>query len=111
VAAVVLSTGGCREKQAPAITIGQLAGMLKSGDPPRLYDANGGSTRKEYGVIPGATLLPSSRDYSLGLLPASKATQLVFCGGGSGRVSEPRGAKAPHKQTMLEARAACFAKS
>jgi len=52
--------------------------MLKGTDPPRLYDANGDRTRREYGVIPGATLLPSSREYSVELLPPSKEAHLVF---------------------------------
>ena len=52
--------------------------MLKAADPPRLYDANGDRTRREYGVIPGATLLPSSREYSVELLPPEKAARLVF---------------------------------
>jgi len=78
-AAFVIATG-CRgrSERLPALTVGQLATELKSADPPRLYDANGDRTRREYGVIPGAVLLPSSRDYALGLLPESKAAHLVF---------------------------------
>jgi rhodanese-related sulfurtransferase len=79
-AAAVFVAAGCRGRgdRLPALTVGQLATELKSADPPRLYDANGDGTRREYGVIPGAVLLPSSRDYALGLLPASKAARLVF---------------------------------
>ena len=74
------SLGGCRERSGKAqpVTVGQLAAMLKSPDPPRLYDANGDRTRREYGVIPGATLLPDSHAYAVELLPASKAAHLVF---------------------------------
>jgi rhodanese-related sulfurtransferase len=80
VAAAVLSTLSCggRAGRAEPVTVGQLASLLKSADPPRLFDANGSSTRKEYGVIPGATLLPSSHDYALDLLPPSKAASVVF---------------------------------
>ena len=79
-AAAVMFVAGCkgRGERLPAITVGQLATQLKSADPPRLYDANGDRTRREYGVIPGAVLLPGSRDYALDLLPASKAARLVF---------------------------------
>jgi rhodanese-related sulfurtransferase len=79
VAAALLSTPGCKRAQPPApVTVGQLAVLLKAANPPRLYDANGSQTRHEYGVIPGATLLPSSHDYSLDLLPDSKTAQVVF---------------------------------
>jgi len=77
-AALLVSLTACHGRHSDAVTIGQLAGMLESADPPHLYDANGSSTRREYGVIPGATLLPSSREYSLSLLPESKATPLIF---------------------------------
>ena len=79
-AAAVVVVAGCkgRGERLPSLTVGQLATQLKSADPPRLYDANGDRTRREYGVIPGAVLLPSSRDYSLQLLPESKAAPLVF---------------------------------
>jgi rhodanese-related sulfurtransferase len=79
-AAAVVAAAGCRGKddRPLPVTVGQLATQLKSADPPQLYDANGDRTRKEYGVIPGAVLLPSSRDYALGLLPSSKAARLVF---------------------------------
>jgi rhodanese-related sulfurtransferase len=78
-AALLSSVVGCkRAHQTEPVTVGQLAILLKSPDPPRLYDANGARTRNKYGVIPGATLLPSSHDYSLDLLPGSKRTPLVF---------------------------------
>ena len=80
VAVAVMATAACRGRgeRPPVITVGQLATQLKSPDPPQLYDANGDRTRREYGVIPGAVLLPSSRDYAIGLLPKSKAARLVF---------------------------------
>jgi rhodanese-related sulfurtransferase len=79
-AVAVLSTAACRDKASrpQSVTVGQLEAMLKSADPPRLYDANGDRTRREYGVIPGATLLPSSREYALDILPTSKGSPCVF---------------------------------
>jgi rhodanese-related sulfurtransferase len=79
-AMALLSATGCRDRSGKpqAVTVGQLAAMLKGADPPRLYDANGDRTRREYGVIPGATLLPSSVEYSADLLPPEKASHLVF---------------------------------
>lgn len=44
-----------------------------------VYDANNDDTRKNLGIIPGATLLTSSKDYDpTKVLPASKNTKLVF---------------------------------
>ncbi len=79
-AAALLAAAGCggRASRAEPVTVGQLASLLKSANPPHLYDANGATTRHEYGVIPGATLLPSSHDYALDLLPSSKRTPMVF---------------------------------
>jgi rhodanese-related sulfurtransferase len=78
--AAALATAGCgsRYGRPQTITVGQLAAMLKSTDPPRLFDANGDKTRVEYGVIPGATLLPNCHDYATSLLPPSKSEHLVF---------------------------------
>jgi rhodanese-related sulfurtransferase len=79
-AAASLCTTGCggSTTKPETITVGQLASLLESGSPPRLYDANGDRTRREYGVIPGATLLPNSREYALSILPESRAAQIVF---------------------------------
>ena len=41
-------------------------------------DANGAETRTREGVIPGATLLSSSSQYTLSELPADKSARLVF---------------------------------
>jgi rhodanese-related sulfurtransferase len=44
-------------------------------------DANGDSTRKHMGVLPGAVLLTDSDGYDLNELPADKSKSLVFyCG-------------------------------
>jgi hypothetical protein len=43
-----------------------------------IYDANNASTRAQYGVMPGAALLPSYDKYDLSMLPADKRARLVF---------------------------------
>jgi rhodanese-related sulfurtransferase len=60
-----------------------------------ILDANGESTRKEYGVVPGAVLLTSSKGYSTDVLPSSKSSKLVFyCGGVMCRASDSAAARA-----------------
>ncbi len=70
-----------------------------------VLDANNPETRKEYGVVPGATLLTSSDDYALSELPSDKNAQLVFyCGGMKCRASDhaaERAAKAGYKQVSV----------
>jgi rhodanese-related sulfurtransferase len=54
-----------------------------------IVDANNAETRQEQGVVPGAVLLTSSREYSLNELPNAKDTKLVFyCGGTKCRASD-----------------------
>ena len=54
-----------------------------------IVDANNAETRQEQGVVPGALLLSSSREYALSELPAEKQTKLVFyCGGTACRASD-----------------------
>lgn len=54
-----------------------------------LVDANNAEIRQEQGIVPGALLLSSSREYSLSELPAAKDTKLVFyCGGTQCRASD-----------------------
>ncbi len=79
-ASLAVALSGCNGAypKPRSLTVGQLAALLKNPNPPKLYDANGDRTRREYGVIPGATLLPSSRSYALDVLPRDKSTELVF---------------------------------
>jgi rhodanese-related sulfurtransferase len=52
-----------------------------SAHPVHIYDANGDDTRKKEGIIPGAVLLSSFKDYDVATLPQDKASALVFyCG-------------------------------
>jgi len=54
-----------------------------------VVDANDAETRQDQGVVPGAVLLTSSREYAVSELPASKDTKLVFyCGGTACRASD-----------------------
>ena len=60
-----------------------------------VLDANDPQTRREKGVVPGAVLLSSYRDYSLSELPAEKGAKLVFyCGGVMCRASDAAAEKA-----------------
>ena len=85
-AAPALLATGCKKDPADAaaeaaikkLAISELAALLESDKTLAVFDANSDSTRKKYGVVPGAKLLSSSSDYDLGLLPASKADSLVF---------------------------------
>jgi hypothetical protein len=52
--------------------------MMTNQSPVHIYDANVASTRTEYGVIPGATLLDSDDKYDLAVLPQDKKAKLVF---------------------------------
>ncbi|MBT8494561.1 MAG: rhodanese-like domain-containing protein [Deltaproteobacteria bacterium] len=51
--------------------------LLKDGKV-HVFDANSDKTRSKYGVVPGAKLLTSYKDYDLGILPEDKAAKLVF---------------------------------
>lgn len=54
-----------------------------------VLDANDADTRREQGIVPGAVLLSSSREYALSELPSAKDTKLVFyCGGTRCRASD-----------------------
>src|SRR4029077_8995806 len=43
-----------------------------------VFDANSAETRTKFGSVPKATLLESSSDYSLDVLPKDKTTTLIF---------------------------------
>jgi hypothetical protein len=55
------------------------AAMAKPDSGVMIYDANHPDTRAEYGIIPGAHLLPSADGYSVSReLPADHSAALVF---------------------------------
>ena len=81
-------------KPVPEVSVSDVAGFIKSKSA-TVFDANGDDTRKEYGVVPGAVLLASHKDYPLSVLPAAKADKLVFyCGGTQCRASDAAAARA-----------------
>jgi rhodanese-related sulfurtransferase len=60
-----------------------------------VLDANDADTRRDMGVVPGAVLLSSHKDYALTELPAAKSEKLVFyCGGMQCRASDAAAARA-----------------
>ena len=75
-------------KPVPELAVSDVVGLVKDKSA-TVFDANDGDTRKEYGVVPGAVLLSSSKDYPLSVLPAEKTNKLVFyCGGTQCRSSD-----------------------
>jgi rhodanese-related sulfurtransferase len=75
-------------KSIQQVTVAEVSSFVKNKSAV-IVDANGADTRKEYGVIPGALLLTSHKDYPLTELPPDKAKKLVFyCGGVMCRASD-----------------------
>jgi len=68
--------------QVPAklaeIGVKAVSELLSSKTGVSLLDANNDDTRKQYGVVPGATLLSNYEDYKLEELPTNKSEKLVF---------------------------------
>jgi rhodanese-related sulfurtransferase len=81
-------------KAVPEVTVTQVASFTKDKSA-TIFDANDADTRKEYGVVPGAVLLASHKDYPLSVLPPAKSDKLVFyCGGTQCRASDAAAARA-----------------
>jgi rhodanese-related sulfurtransferase len=75
------------DKPVAEVTVSDVQQFVKNKNA-AVFDANDADTRKEYGVVPGAVLLPG-KEYPLSTLPASKADKLVFyCGGTQCRASD-----------------------
>lgn len=62
----------------PNLSVDQVAALLEADSPFVLLDANVEGVRRDSGVIPGARLLSSFRDYAWSELPTDKSSQLVF---------------------------------
>ncbi len=78
-AAVSFAAKSAEKEPFKLIGASELASELKSPNPPAVFDANNADTRDQYGVIPGATLLPNYKKYDLAkTLPADKTKSLVF---------------------------------
>lgn len=61
------------------LSVDELAERLAGDDAPLLYDANSEKTRARFGIIPGAQLLSSYRDYDPAReLPRDRSRSLVF---------------------------------
>ena len=100
---IALAVAACQKAPSPAegsaakadtqewskeLAVADVAALL-SAKSATILDANDVDTRKEQGVVPGAVLLSSSRDYALSELPPAKDTKLVFyCGGTACRASD-----------------------
>jgi rhodanese-related sulfurtransferase len=89
---VVTALLGCRADTSGLDTLDlpQLMALLEADDSVVLCDANTKETREKLGVIPGAILLSSYRDYNVNReLPAEPGRKLVFychspmCGAGA----------------------------
>lgn len=78
-ALVGLVVAGCSqaEKSVGTVSIAELEAMLAKGACTPV-DANGPTTRKNRGVIPGAIRLSDYETFSASELPADKARTLVF---------------------------------
>ncbi|MEO8903790.1 MAG: rhodanese-like domain-containing protein [Polyangiaceae bacterium] len=81
-------------KPVAEVTVSDVEGFIKNKSA-AVFDANDGDTRKEYGVVPGAVLLASHKDYPLSVLPTTKTDKLVFyCGGTQCRASDAAATRA-----------------
>ena len=72
---------GCRADTSglSTVTVSELAGWINQDSSVVVCDANGEDTRERYGVIPGALLLSSHKDYDVaGELPQERDRKLVF---------------------------------
>ncbi len=87
-------TAAAPAKPVAEVTVSDVEGFIKNKSA-TVFDANDGDTRKEYGVVPGAVLLASHKEYPLSILPATKSDKLVFyCGGTQCRASDAAAARA-----------------
>ncbi len=80
------------EVEVPVVDVLQLTAMLESKDCTAV-DANGETTRKKFGVIPGAVKLTSFDKYAASELPSNKDAKLVFYCSSSQCTSAPAAAK------------------
>lgn len=81
VTGALAATLGCRADTTglDTLSVAEVAARLDTGRAPVLCDANSEKTRRELGVIPGAVLLSSYRDYDPAAeLPADPDVELVF---------------------------------
>ena len=92
---VALAAAGCSEKSNEKadkgevekdlreISVADAAAALEAKNA-TFVDCNGDKTRKRVGVIPGAILIEDEETFTADVLPADKATKLIFYCGGTG---------------------------
>jgi rhodanese-related sulfurtransferase len=96
-----------RASTVATVTIDQADQMIATGRA-QAVDANGESTRKRMGVVPGAVLLTDSESFQLSELPSDKGKQLVFycantaCGASHEAAAKALTAGYTHVQVMPE---------
>jgi rhodanese-related sulfurtransferase len=99
---VVLGLVGCHASarhdapvaSAKVVTVPEVATWVRQHGA-TLLDANNPDTRREYGIVPGASLLSGARDYPASELPGDRTRKLVFyCGGIMCRASDAAAARA-----------------
>jgi len=78
-ALLLLAVTGCARSHANVkeASVEDVSTWLTAGTA-TVFDANNESFRKNNGVVDGAVLLASYKDYDLGVLPEDKARQVVF---------------------------------
>jgi len=91
----------------PAVTVDQVDQLLTAGQA-QPVDANGQTTRRKMGVLPGAVLLTDSDSFQISELPTDKAKPLVFycastaCGASHQAAEKALTAGYTHVQVMPE---------
>ena len=78
---VLLALPACRAdlSDLQIASVEQVAAWSASGEELTFCDANNSDTRERFGVVPGAVLLTSYRDYNVAAeLPSDPETTLVF---------------------------------
>jgi hypothetical protein len=94
-AALAVASLGCSEKSnqtdtkaeakhdLPEMSVDEVAAGLEAKQLTAV-DCNGDKTRKKHGVLAGAILIEDEETFPASVLPADKATKLVFYCGGPG---------------------------
>jgi hypothetical protein len=91
-AVIALASFGCSKskddtsaahQELPEMTVDEVAAGLEAKQL-TVVDCNGDKTRKKHGILPGAILIEDEETFPASVLPADKATKLLFYCGGPG---------------------------
>ena len=92
-AVIALASIGCSDKSKdekgatqgdlPEMTVDEVAAGLEAKQLIAV-DCNADKTRKKHGILPGAILIEDEETFAASVLPADKATKLLFYCGGPG---------------------------